>query len=108
MLVCIGLQSSEGYLRYVQIHGLVAFPVRAVLHKAGIAPFDLDAASSFLLDMLYVSSTVAHDLCSQVEALDWLKVDRNTFFGPFTTSKFVSLDLLRFSTSESSLIDEVG
>ena len=92
----------------MQVHGFITFAIGAVLHEAGITAFDLDAASCFLLDVLDVSSSVSDDLRPQVEALDGLKIDWNPFFGPFATTKLVTLDLLWFSASESSLIHKVG
>ena len=92
----------------MQVHGLITLAIRAMLHEAGITAFDLDTASCFLLDVLDVSSTVSDDLRSQVEALDGFKVNWDSFFGPFATTKFVTLDLLWFSASKSSLIHEIG
>lgn len=69
--------------RYVEVHWFVAFLVGAMFYEAGVAAFDLDAASGFLLDVFDVGSAVADDLRSQVEALDRFKVDWNALFGPF-------------------------
>ena len=74
----------------MEIHRFIALSVRAVLHKARVAAFDLDTAASLLLDMLDVSATMTYHLCPKVEARDWLKVNGNALFGPFAL-QFVSL-----------------
>jgi hypothetical protein len=51
--------------------------------KAGASSLDLDFAPGLLLNMFHVCSTLANDLGSQVETLDWLKVNWNSFLGPF-------------------------
>jgi len=70
-------------VRNVQVHRFIALAVGAVFHEAGVAAFDLYTAASFLLNMLYVLSAVAHDLGAEVEARNWFEVDGDTFFGPF-------------------------
>lgn len=67
----------------MEIHRFIALSVCAVLHEARIAAFDLDTATSFLLDMLDVSTTVTYHLCPQVKARDWLEIDGNALFRPF-------------------------
>ena len=106
----------------MEIHRFIALSVCAVLHEARVAAFDLDTAASFLLDMLDVSTTVTYHLCPEVEARDWLKINGNALFRPFAlqivslprqlwiwaySSKFITLNLIWLSTSESSLIHKV-
>ena len=106
----------------MEIHWLVALAVGAVLHETGISPFNLNATSGFLLDVLHVGASMTHYLCSQVEAWDGLQVDGYPLFRPFAlqstlesrtyggavgdthTAKFISLNLVRLSTSESPLV----
>ena len=106
----------------MEIHRFIALSVCAVLHKTRVAAFDLHTAASFLLDMLDVSTTVTYHLCPKVEARDWLKINGNALFRPFAlqvvslpghlwiwaySSKLITLNLIRLSTSETSLIDKV-
>ena len=106
----------------MKIHRFIALSVCAMLHKARVAAFNLDTAASFLLDMLDVSTTVAYYLCPKVEARDWLEINGNALFRPFTlqvvslpgnlwiwaySSKFITLNLIWLSTSKTSLIDKV-
>ena len=70
-------------LRYMQIHWLIALSTSTMLHETRIAALDLNTASCFLLDVLNVSASMTHDLCSQVESRKGLKVDGNTLFRPF-------------------------
>lgn len=74
----------------MQIHGLIAFHLGAVLVKARATAFDLDAAIGFSLDMLDVRTTLADNLSSKIEAWDWLEVDGDLFVGPFALARFVS------------------
>ena len=106
----------------MEIHRFVTFSICTVLHEARVAAFDLDTAASFLLDMLDVSTTVTYHLCPKVEARDWLKINGNAFFRPFSlqdvslpshlwrwtySSKLITLNLIWLSTSETSLIHKV-
>lgn len=95
-------------LRHVKVHGLIAFAIRAMLHEAGVATFDLDAASSFLLDMLNVGASMTNHLCSEIEAWYGLQIDSNPLFGPLAPSKFVTLDRIGFAPSEAPLIHQIG
>jgi hypothetical protein len=110
----------------MQIHRLVALPIRAMFSEAGAASFDLDFAAGLLLNMLHVRSTLTDNLGSQVETLDRLKVDRNSLLGPFPLyqvirtpnfiqaqvvtypSKFITFNLRLFPTAESTFVYEVG
>lgn len=74
--------------------------------------------------MLYISTTVANNLRSQIEAIDRLEVYWDTFLWPFAletvshgskrdkgstyASKLVSFDLLRLAAAESSLVNQIG
>lgn len=92
----------------MKVHGLVAFSIRTMLHEAGVATFDLDAASSFLLDVLNIGASMTNHLCAEIEAWYGLQVDRNPLFGPLAPSKFVTLNGIRFASSEAPLIDQIG
>lgn len=83
----------------MEVHGFITFSTGTLFHKSGIAAFDLDAAACFLLDMFYVGTSVAYDLCPQVEAGDWLEIDRDALFGPF------ALQCLSFRCSRKISID---
>ena len=106
----------------MEIHRFIALSVCAMLHKARVAAFDLDTAASFLLDMLYVSTTVTYYLCSEIEARDWLEINGNALFRPFAlqgvslpehlwiwaySSKLITLNLIWLSTSKTSLVHKV-
>lgn len=55
--------------------------------EAGPTSFDLDFAVGLLLNMLHVRSTLTDNLGSQVETLDWFKVNRNSLLRPFPLYK---------------------
>ena len=112
------------YSRYMKIHLLITLSASAMFHKSRVATLDLDTASSLLLNMLDVSASMTHNLCSQIKSWKGLKINWDTLFRPFalagsqscdamipakTTypSKFISLNCIWFSTSETSLIDQV-
>lgn len=89
-----------------------------MLHKAAAATFDLHLGSRLVLDILDVAATMTDHLCTQVEAGDRLKVDRNALFRPLATTELVTLEgwvlllllllLLPLVTStEASLVDKV-
>ena len=63
---------TSGYSRNVEVHWLIAFAVGAMFHKSRISPFDLNATSGFLLDVLHVGASMTYHLCSQIEAWDGL------------------------------------
>lgn len=48
----------------MQIHGLVAFSTGALLHEAGVAALDLNAAACLLLDVLDVCTSMTDNLRS--------------------------------------------
>ena len=78
-----------------------------MFHEARVAALDLDTAAGFLLDMLDVSSAVTDDLSSEVKAGNGLQINRNTLFWPFTPTKFVTFDLLWFTSSKPPLVDQI-
>lgn len=67
----------------MQVHRFVTFPARAVLNEARSTALDLNLAVSSLLDMLHVRTALADDLSTKIESWNWLKVNRDSFFGPF-------------------------
>ena len=67
----------------MKIHILIALSTGAMLHKSGATPLDLDAASSLLLDVLDICTTVANNLSAEVEARERLKINRDLLLGPF-------------------------
>lgn len=101
----------------MQVHLFVALPASVMLHKAAAATFDLHLSSRLILDILDVAATMTDDLCTQVEAGDRLKVDRNALFRPLATTELVTLEgwvlLLRLlllalvTSTEASLVDQV-
>lgn len=92
----------------MQIHRLVTFAVSTVLHEARVSTFDLNTAARFLLDMLYVGTSMADDLSAKIEARNWFEIDGYTLFRPFASSKLVALHLLGLPPSEASLVYEIG
>lgn len=70
------------HVRDVQIHLLITFVSRVVLHKARASTFDLNTASSFLLDVLDIRAALANDLSTEIEARDGFEIDRNLLFWP--------------------------
>lgn len=74
----------------MQVHIFITLASGAMFHKARPPSLNLDSAASFLLDMLHISTTMAYNLSSQVEARDGLEVDRNLLLGPFALAVLVS------------------
>jgi hypothetical protein len=68
----------------MQIHVFVAFSPSAVFHEARATPFDLNAASSLLLNMLDICATVTNDLSTKVKTRKRLEINYDFFFRPFT------------------------
>ena len=92
----------------MQIHGLVAFTIGAMLHEARVAALYLNAATGLLLDVLHIGTAMPDHLSSQIETRDRFEIDRDSFFWPFATSKLITFDLLRLSASKSSFIHKIG
>lgn len=53
-----------GYSRYMQVHWLIALFACARFHKAGTTAFDLDPATSFLLNMFHIRTGLTDNLCT--------------------------------------------
>lgn len=70
-------------LRNVKIHWLVALSVGTVLREARVAALDLNPASSLLLDVFDISTSMTNYLRSQIESRDRLEVNWDALFGPF-------------------------
>jgi hypothetical protein len=68
----------------MQIHILIALSASALFHESRATALDLDTASSLLLDVLDVRTTMANNLRTKVEARNGLEIDRDLLFGPFT------------------------
>lgn len=81
--------------------------VRRSFEVTRASTFDLHSAASFLLNMLYVRTTMTYYLGAQIEPLNGFKVDRDPSFGPLRSSKLISFYLLLVSASESSFVHEV-
>ena len=79
----------------MEVHWLIALAVGAMFHKTGISPFDLNATSGFLLDVLDVGASMTHYLCSQVKAWDRLQVDGYPLFRPFALQIMLELPYLQ-------------
>lgn len=67
----------------MQIHGLVTFLASARLRETRATALYLDLATGFLLDMFDVSTTLADNLCSQVEPGNRFKANGDFLFRPF-------------------------
>lgn len=106
-------------------HVLVTFSIRGCFQVARSSALDLHTASSFLLNVLDVGTTMSNNLSAQVESMNGLQGDWDLLFGPFAlwhvsvcpscivavvshSSEFVSFHLLLVSAAETSLIDELG
>jgi hypothetical protein len=68
----------------MQVHWLVALLTGISFGVTRSTAFDLDAASRFLLDVLDISTAMAHHLGAQVEARNGFEINGNALFGPFT------------------------
>jgi putative ubiquitin-RnfH superfamily antitoxin RatB of RatAB toxin-antitoxin module len=111
-------------LRNVQIHGFITFSTSVVLHETRSTALDLDTASSFLLNVFDVGTTLTDNLSTEVEANDRLEIYGNLLLGPLAlknrlegsresaqkttyTTHGISLDLFWFSAAEASFIYKV-
>lgn len=52
----------------MKIHVFVALPTSAVLRETRATSLNLDTASSLLLDVLDIRTTVTDNLCTEIEA----------------------------------------
>ena len=68
----------------MQVHGFVAFGSGVVLHETRSTALDLNTASSLLLDVLDIRTTLTYHLSAEVETNDRLEVHGNLFLGPLT------------------------
>jgi hypothetical protein len=107
----------------MKVHVLIALTASTVFHESGSPPFDLDTASSFLLNMFNISSSMTNNLSTKVKPRNWFKINRNLLLGPFAlflvsqnclkvsnnthSTKLVSLNLLWLSSAEASFIYEI-
>ena len=106
----------------MKIHGLVALLVSSMFHEPRPLAFNLYATSGFLLDVLYVCTSMSYNLGTEIETGKRLKIDRDALLGPFAlpklaniqayqgcisiyTSKLVSFELFRFPATEPPFID---
>ena len=112
---------EKRYSRDMKVHRLITFSTSTLFHKTRVSSFDLDTATCFLLDVLYIRSSMTHDLCPKIEAWNWLKINWDALLGPFTlrtfscndtkqycksySTEFITLDLFRFSSTKASLVD---
>jgi hypothetical protein len=72
------------YLRYVQKHGLITLPAGAWFQETGATTLDLHLATSLLLNVLHICTSLSNNLGSEIESRDRFQINRNPFFGPFT------------------------
>jgi len=68
----------------MQKHILIALASGRSLHVARPTALDLDAAACLMLNMLDVSTAMAHNLGAKVETWHRLEADGNLLLGPFT------------------------
>ena len=68
----------------MKIHVLITLTISTRLHEPRATALDLDAASSLLLDVLHVSSSMTNNLSAKVKARNRFKVNGNLLLGPFT------------------------
>lgn len=114
-------------LRDVKVHGLFTLLAGLGLHKPRSATLDLNLAASFLLNVFDVVTSATNNLCSQVEATDRFQAYGKLLFRPFAlelelakcfshtlqvrntyTTKFIALEVLGFTATESALIYQIG
>lgn len=67
----------------MQIHGLITLVSGIVLHETRPTAFDLNTASSFLLDVFDIGTTLADDLGTEIEARNRLEIHRDLLLWPF-------------------------
>jgi hypothetical protein len=92
----------------MEIHRLISLGRERRLNETRTTSFDLNPAASLLLDMLYVRALWANHLGSQVESVDWLKVNWNILLRPFAPAILIKFHLFRLApTTESAFINKV-
>jgi len=94
-------------LRNMQVHRLIALVAGIVLHEPAPMALDLNSAPRLGLDVLHVAPSSSHDLRTQVEAIDGLKVNGNTLFWPLATTEMIALNgrlLLLVPAAEPTLV----
>lgn len=75
--------SSASNSRDMQIHRFITFTISPMFCKSRTSTFDLYTTSGFLLDVLYICTTMTNNLSPKVEASDWFEIDGYTFLWPF-------------------------
>jgi hypothetical protein len=91
----------------VQKHGLITFPAGAWFQETGATTLDLHLATSLLLNVLHICTSLSDNLGSEIESRDRFQINRNPFLGPFTTAVFITLNWIRLTPAESSLVNEI-
>lgn len=114
--------SCHEYLRNMKVHRLVTLSISGMLQESRAASFDLNTASSLLLNMLDILPTMTDNLSTKIKAGKRFEIDRNLLFRPFAlfrisvsalsskisdtySTKLISLDLFWLSPTETSLIN---
>ena len=62
-------------IRHMKVHWLFAFLTSAVFEETRPLTLYLNATSSFLLDVLHISSAMANDLSSKIEPWERVELD---------------------------------
>jgi hypothetical protein len=91
----------------MQVHRLITLTASAMLHKSGTAAFNLNTASSLLLNMFHVCTAMSDDLRTEVETWDWLKVNWNSLLRPFTLNIIKPVSCATKIGRISSLHDQI-
>lgn len=96
----------------MKIHILIALGVGVVFKEATTTTLDLHAAAGLGLDVFNVAPALSDDLCAQIEAWDWLKVDWDTLFRPLAPALVVALEgravtFARGVAAKAALVHEI-
>lgn len=112
---------NDGYIRDVKVHILVTLTVRCCFQISRATALDLHAASSLLLDVLYVRSAMTNDLSAKIETRGWFQINGDLFHTPFTlpfgqldfpkqtvnstySTVFITLNLILISAAKTAII----
>jgi hypothetical protein len=94
----------------MKIHLLIALHASVLLHEAAASALDLYSALGLLLDVFHVLTSLADDLCPEIETRDRLEFDRDALFRPFAATERIAFDIwfrLATSTLKAALVDQV-
>lgn len=71
----------------MKVHLLITLLASTMFHEARPTTLDLDSASSLLLNVLDIRTSMTNNLSTKVKTRDRLEVNRDLLLGPFALQK---------------------